>query len=71
MLDPHIRQPLAPAGNGTFALRFTVPDVYGVFKYVIDYHHAGYSYINLQQVGGWGGGEGRGGKPHWGPLYSA
>ena len=29
-----------------------VPDVYGVFKYVVNYHHAGYSYINLsKQVG--------------------
>lgn len=26
-----------------------VPDVYGVFKYVLEYHHAGYSYINLSQ----------------------
>jgi oligosaccharyltransferase complex subunit beta len=30
-------------------LRLQVPDVYGVFKYVLDYHHAGYSYINLSQ----------------------
>ncbi|KIZ07826.1 oligosaccharyltransferase complex subunit beta [Monoraphidium neglectum] len=50
MLDPYIRQPLQHAGDGKFSLRFTVPDVYGVFKYAIDYHHAGYSYINLEHV---------------------
>ncbi|GBF95806.1 hypothetical protein Rsub_08242 [Raphidocelis subcapitata] len=50
MLDPYLRQPLVPAGNGTFSLRFTVPDVYGVFKYAVDYRHAGYSYIALQKV---------------------
>jgi oligosaccharyltransferase complex subunit beta len=27
-----------------------VPDVYGVFKYVLDYSHQGYSHISLQQV---------------------
>eukprot|EP00882_Tetradesmus_deserticola_P020317 GHRQ01021934.1.p3 GENE.GHRQ01021934.1~~GHRQ01021934.1.p3 ORF type:complete len:145 (-),score=63.35 GHRQ01021934.1:405-839(-) len=50
MLDPYVRQPMAHDGAGRFSLRFKVPDVYGVFKYVIDYKHAGYSYINLQQV---------------------
>lgn len=50
MLDPYVRQPLAPGADGTFRLRFKVPDVYGVFKYAIDYRHTGYSYINLQQV---------------------
>jgi oligosaccharyltransferase complex subunit beta len=50
MLDPYVRQPMTHNGAGRFSLRFTVPDVYGVFKYVIDYKHAGYSYINLQQV---------------------
>uniref|UniRef100_A0A383W075 Dolichyl-diphosphooligosaccharide--protein glycosyltransferase 48 kDa subunit n=1 Tax=Tetradesmus obliquus TaxID=3088 RepID=A0A383W075_TETOB len=50
MLDPYVRQPMTNDGAGRFSLRFTVPDVYGVFKYVIDYKHAGYSYINLQRV---------------------
>ncbi len=30
-------------------LAFKVPDVYGVFKYVIDYKHLGYSYVQLTQ----------------------
>ncbi|KAI8472693.1 MAG: dolichyl-diphosphooligosaccharide-protein glycosyltransferase [Monoraphidium minutum] len=50
MLDPHVRQPLVALGNGTFRLAFTVPDVYGVFKYEIDYRRPGYSYIRLRQV---------------------
>ncbi|MEW5304335.1 MAG: hypothetical protein WDW38_011025 [Sanguina aurantia] len=47
MLDPHIRLPLVDEGNGTFSLAYKVPDVYGVFKYVIDYRHLGYSYIEI------------------------
>lgn len=50
MLDPHVRQPLEPLGNGTLRLRFTVPDVYGVFKYSLDHAAAGYSYLTLQRV---------------------
>lgn len=50
MLDPYVRLPLKPDGKGTFALQFKVPDVYGVFKYVIDYKHIGYSYIDLQHT---------------------
>ncbi len=52
MLDPHVRLGLTPEGNGTFAVQFKVPDVYGVFKYVLDYRHMGYSYVFLtEQVG--------------------
>lgn len=47
MLYPYVRQPLVHNGAGTFSLRFKVPDVYGVFKYVIDYSHRGYSFIKL------------------------
>jgi hypothetical protein len=47
MLDPHVRQFLTHQGNGTYSLKFVVPDVYGVFKYVLDYKHMGYSYINV------------------------
>lgn len=50
MLDPYVRQPMTHNGNGRFSLQFKVPDVYGVFKYVIDYKSLGYSYIHLQQV---------------------
>ncbi|KXZ51811.1 hypothetical protein GPECTOR_11g252 [Gonium pectorale] len=47
MLNPYIRVPLTHDGQGTYSLRFKVPDVYGVFKYYIDYSHRGYSYIKL------------------------
>jgi len=50
MLDPYVRQPLVPDAKGTFKLAFKVPDVYGVFKYAIDYRRLGYSAITLQQV---------------------
>ncbi len=55
MLDPHVRQHLSHLGNGTYSLRFKVPDVYGVFKYVINYKHLGYSYIQVGAQGGAGG----------------
>ncbi|PNH04740.1 Dolichyl-diphosphooligosaccharide--protein glycosyltransferase subunit [Tetrabaena socialis] len=47
MLNPYIRLPLQHDGQGVFSLRFMVPDVYGVFKYVVDYSRRGYSYIKL------------------------
>lgn len=50
MLDPYVRQPMVHAGNGTYSLAFKVPDVYGVFKYVIDYRRPGYSSIDITQV---------------------
>lgn len=49
MLDPYIRLPLRHEGNGTYSLQFKVPDVYGVFKYVIDYKHLGYSYVSISR----------------------
>lgn len=53
MLDPHVRLPLKHQGNGTYSVQFKVPDVYGVFKYVVNYNHQGFSYVQLtQQVRG-------------------
>lgn len=49
MLDPYVRLTLRPEGNGTFATQYTVPNVYGVFKYVLDYKHLGLSYVQLTQ----------------------
>lgn len=45
MLDPYLRVPLVAAGNGTFAATVTVPDVYGVFKWVLDYRRPGLSWL--------------------------
>ncbi|GFH25490.1 dolichyl-diphosphooligosaccharide--protein glycosyltransferase 48 kDa subunit [Haematococcus lacustris] len=49
MLDPHVRLPLSHDGQGNFSVRFKVPDVYGVFKYVLTYRRPGYSYVDLVQ----------------------
>jgi len=45
MLDPYIRKTLTDSGNGTFYTEIKVPDVYGVFKWVLDYRRPGYSNI--------------------------
>ena len=49
MLDPHVRLTLSHNNKGTYHVRFTVPDVYGVFKYVVDYQRTGYSSVQLSQ----------------------
>lgn len=49
MLDPYVRLALQPAGNGTYSVTYKVPDVYGVFKYVLDYKHTGLSYVQQTQ----------------------
>jgi oligosaccharyltransferase complex subunit beta len=50
MLDPHVRAALAHDGNGTFSASVRVPDVYGVFKWVVDYRRPGYSWVALEQT---------------------
>ncbi|KAL3159401.1 hypothetical protein ABBQ38_009831 [Trebouxia sp. C0009 RCD-2024] len=45
MLDPHVRATLQPDNKGLFSTRMKVPDVYGVFKFVISYHRLGYTSI--------------------------
>jgi oligosaccharyltransferase complex subunit beta len=49
MLDPHVRLTLGHDGRGAYGGRFKVPDVYGVFKYVLEYRRPGYSTISLTQ----------------------
>lgn len=43
MLDPYIRTTLTNQGNGSFSSHVKVPDVYGVFKWVLDYKRPGYT----------------------------
>lgn len=50
MLDPYIRMALTQLSNGTFQAQVKVPDVYGVFKWVLDYRRLGYSWISEVQV---------------------
>jgi len=47
-LDPHVRQALKHDNKGHFSLKFTVPDVYGIFTFRVDYQRLGYTFIDLQ-----------------------
>jgi len=44
-LDPFIRQTMSHDGNGLFFYEFTLPDTYGVFKFILDYKRKGWSYL--------------------------
>lgn len=51
MIDPYVRQALkydAKLDDGTYSLRFTAPDVYGIFKFVVDYRRPGYTILSFQ-----------------------
>jgi oligosaccharyltransferase complex subunit beta len=47
MIDPYIRHALTPHPNATYTTSFQIPDVYGVYKFVIDYVHTGYSSLTV------------------------
>ncbi|GMH41291.1 hypothetical protein BSKO_09201 [Bryopsis sp. KO-2023] len=48
MMDPHIRTNLLPSKEGgVLSADFKAPDVYGVFKFVMEYRKPGYSYIDI------------------------
>jgi len=49
MIDPYIRNTLKHDGKGTYTATFALPDVYGVFKFRINYHKKGYSNLELAQ----------------------
>jgi len=49
MIDPYIRTFLSHDNMGKFALDFTVPDVYGVYKFVINHWRYGYSHLFVSQ----------------------
>jgi oligosaccharyltransferase complex subunit beta len=49
MLDPYIRKTLPHDGKGTFSADFTLPDVYGVYKFRIQHHKKGYSNLEVSQ----------------------
>jgi len=48
MLDPYVRIFLKPDQSGRFSVNFTIPDVYGVFSFKVDYHQIGYSSLSLK-----------------------
>ncbi len=43
-LDPFVRMTLENK-NGKFEGKFKVPDVYGIFKFVVDYNRIGYTHL--------------------------
>jgi hypothetical protein len=43
-LDPFVRMTLDNK-NGKFEGKFKVPDVYGIFKFVVDYNRVGYTHL--------------------------
>jgi oligosaccharyltransferase complex subunit beta len=47
MLDPHVRTFLEHDRQGRFFKQFKIPDVYGVFKFVVDYNRLGLTHLEL------------------------
>jgi len=43
-IDPFVRQNMLRK-NGKFYLDFKLPDVYGVFKFLVDYHRLGFTHV--------------------------
>uniref|UniRef100_A0A183CF94 Dolichyl-diphosphooligosaccharide--protein glycosyltransferase 48 kDa subunit n=1 Tax=Globodera pallida TaxID=36090 RepID=A0A183CF94_GLOPA len=49
-IDPFVRITLKN-NNGKLTAEFKIPDVYGVYKFLVDYHRIGYTHLNdVQQV---------------------
>jgi len=44
-IDPFTRSYLTPSENGVFSINFKLPDVYGVFKFKVDYDRIGYTHL--------------------------
>jgi len=45
-LDPFVRTTLKPTGStGNLEAKFQLPDVYGIFKFNVDYKRLGYTYL--------------------------
>lgn len=50
MLDPYVRLPMKHDDKGLYSLKFTAPDVYGIFTFRVDYQRLGYSNLLLKTV---------------------
>lgn len=44
-IDPFVRQTMTPDSNGVYVSRFKVPDVYGVYKFQVDYKKQGLTWL--------------------------
>ena len=47
MLDPYLRATLPSVALGKYSIAFQVPDVYGVYKFVVPYARLGYSTLEV------------------------
>jgi len=47
-LDPHVRLNLKHDSKGLYHARFTVPDVYGIFTFKVEYERLGYTFLRLR-----------------------
>lgn len=45
-IDPFVRVYLTADAGGLFSVEFKVPDVYGVFKFMVDYNRVGYTHLS-------------------------
>jgi oligosaccharyltransferase complex subunit beta len=43
-LDPFVRKTMTNK-NGRLEAKYTIPDVYGIFKFVVDYNRVGYTHL--------------------------
>ena len=44
-IDPFVRTFLKSSKDGVYTVRFKLPDVYGVFKFKVDYDRIGYTHL--------------------------
>lgn len=44
-IDPFVRQTMQSQADGTYVAQFKVPDVYGVYKFQVDYKKEGLTYL--------------------------
>jgi len=49
MLHPYVRNTMKHDDKGIFSAAFKVPDVYGIFKFVVNHYRIGYSYIDISE----------------------
>jgi oligosaccharyltransferase complex subunit beta len=44
-LDPFVRTLLTPSKTGVFEAKYKLPDIYGIFKFVVNYNRIGYTHL--------------------------
>ena len=47
-IDPFVRQYLKKGKGAKQVFQFKLPDVYGVYKFIVDYHREGYTFIHQE-----------------------